>query len=640
MFFKVWVILLISTSFSFGTVDNKKYQLKNGTFADEDCDTVHASVTNCAYYIFVSEDHYADPWQTTWEFAQYFVQNIAPNSSNIYGMRTFGDPSLPWCDVYSRPTKDGILMIISKWIDYVMQGDGRAYYTDVFQNLLNITQIFPNVEIFIQGKTDTITDLPNALSLAKQLASTSATIYVWDTSSDGDQKGLFAVLTGNIPGHVITTPNNLQSLIKAAEQQMFPDFVCRGCGGICSGTSPNPYPPTTSFSYASPSYIPPQSNTSCASLELIFILDRSQSVIEDFYNNFTFADEASASYPAYARFGVIQFSDDPIVSITLGNYSRQDFQNRVYNTVVYDDGGVSNLVDALNAATTQFKQNSVLTNRAIILVLNDVSMVDIINSLDAIHRLENYVSLPIGVITPGRWGNQQEALTHLKILLDNKTELAFPSLAAAENGIPALVESTFPCEKPPACSALIFILESSEAVGADSKLMFLKLAQQISFSIHRNPNQRFGLALYAQEVYQQIQLQTFEEFNKTIADFINIMGDVNFPNGGKTYLQPIFSNLNTVLTSGLYKNYAVLMMGEMEAVKDVGKAATIAKTIATLGADIYVIDESSGTIPYSLWNVITNNAPGHVLNGVGSNQDILFGSLGKSLIPEFNEMGC
>ena len=164
-------------------------------------------------------------------------------------------------------------------------------------------------------------------------------------------------------------------------------------------------------------------------------------------------------------------------------------------------------------------------------------MTDIKPSRDALRRLENYVTLPMGVITPGQWGDPQEALSHLINLLDNKTELAFPSINSAETGIPNLIDSTFPCAEAPVCSLLIFIEEASEAVGFDSKLMFLRLVQQIATTAKQNANQRFAIALYATEVYYKIEAQNFGNFNQTITDFINVMADEGFPNGGRTYMQ-------------------------------------------------------------------------------------------------------
>ena len=91
-------------------------------------------------------------------------------------------------------------------------------------------------------------------------------------------------------------------------------------------------------------------------------------------NQFTFFDEASPNNPAFARFGIIQFADEALVTVPLNNYSRNDLYNRVYGDggVGYGDGGISSLADALNVAYNQFKQNSIFENRAIVLVLNDV----------------------------------------------------------------------------------------------------------------------------------------------------------------------------------------------------------------------------------------------------------------------------
>ena len=137
-------------------------------------------------------------------------------------------------------------------------------------------------------------------------------------------------------------------------------------GGSTSRTGGTIYPQTTTregisgstapiITTVGPSGTPPQTNTSCTSLELIFVLDRSSSIVPDIYENnvtqfvidlaskFSFFDEASAGN-AYTRFGLIQFADNAEVSIPLGNYTRNDFDNQVRQKVVRGDGGLNNLI--------------------------------------------------------------------------------------------------------------------------------------------------------------------------------------------------------------------------------------------------------------------------------------------------------
>ncbi|KAE9549713.1 hypothetical protein FO519_007077 [Halicephalobus sp. NKZ332] len=96
------------------------------------------------------------------------------------------------------------------------------------------------------------------------------------------------------------------------------------------------------------------SDPSCIQLELIFIIDESQSMIPGFYGNitdfvidfadvFSFYDEATVNKPGFARFGVITFSDSATVQIPLGNYSKNGFFNSVMNISFSNDG--RNMVD-------------------------------------------------------------------------------------------------------------------------------------------------------------------------------------------------------------------------------------------------------------------------------------------------------
>ncbi|KAE9546477.1 hypothetical protein FO519_010311, partial [Halicephalobus sp. NKZ332] len=244
---------------------------------------------------------------------------------------------------------------------------------------------------------------------------------------------------------------------------------------------------------------PPPTNTSCTSLELIFILDRSTSIVPavyktnvtqfviDFAGQFSFPNEA---FPraGYTRFGVIQYADSAEVSIPLGNYTRSAFDRHVKQKVTVGHGGVNNITAALLAAYDQFQSHSVLSNKAVVLIVEDVPTIFMQDAIHAMTELETLVNFPMGVIVPGFSVTTDEALGHLKTLLRNNSKLAFPDLSTALQSTPDLITSTYPCQLPSACSALIFIEEATDTIGNDSKVSFLELAQKLvdSISVHKD----------------------------------------------------------------------------------------------------------------------------------------------------------
>lgn len=165
-------------------------------------------------------------------------------------------------------------------------------------------------------------------------------------------------------------------------------------------------------------------------------------------------------------------------------------------------------------------------------------MFSIGDSMDALSQLKQYVNLPMGAIVPGFWGTPQDALSHLTYLLGNRTDLAFASLNDALNGIPNLIDSTYPCPILQPCSALIFIEEATEAIGYPNKVQFLQLVQKLVATTVMRDNQRFAIALYGNGIFHRTELQKFNSFNQTLNAFIASYQADNTPNGGHTRLSP------------------------------------------------------------------------------------------------------
>ena len=88
----------------------------------------------------------------------------------MWGVRDFG-ANYGWCDVRSRANRADFQELLNEFLshDGCNYPEGNAYFTELnfnlinyccnfnlfshLQNLLNITQVFPNVAVFLQGDT-------------------------------------------------------------------------------------------------------------------------------------------------------------------------------------------------------------------------------------------------------------------------------------------------------------------------------------------------------------------------------------------------------------------------------------------------------------------------------------------------------
>uniref|UniRef100_A0A914Q7R1 VWFA domain-containing protein n=1 Tax=Panagrolaimus davidi TaxID=227884 RepID=A0A914Q7R1_9BILA len=498
---------------------------------------------------------------------QYISSYLSNYTNNIFALRDFG--SIAEWQKIQFSNKTVFEKQIKQWMFYDLNGrhciyDSNVYFTELLQDILDkVKQRNYNYGIFIQAETDTIKDLNRALPFAAQIASYNPNIYIWDHSVNGDQTGIFSILTNQMYGHIFRSSTDLQQLANAINSKLIPDFQSIACGNsppISSNpiapiavptVSPSCFLTTTTSTMTTTTTTPIPTTTSlpdlnCNNFELIFLLDRSQSILTDYYNyntvqfvldlanKYIFPGENSTDF---VRFGVIQFSDDSVVSIPLGNWSRSEFEYEVRTNIFYDNGGIR-AVDAFITAFSQFQQNSIFKNRAIVLIVNDISTFSIGDSINALTQLKQYVNLPMGAIVPGLWGTPEDALSHLIYLFGNQTQLTFGSLNSAINGIPPLIHEKFPCLTKQPCSALIFIEEATEAIGHPNKLQFLQLVQKLAASTAMKENQRFSIAFYGNGIFHKTELQTFNGFNQTLTAFIDTIQTSDSPNAGQTRLAP------------------------------------------------------------------------------------------------------
>uniref|UniRef100_A0A914Q569 VWFA domain-containing protein n=1 Tax=Panagrolaimus davidi TaxID=227884 RepID=A0A914Q569_9BILA len=251
----------------------------------------------------------------------------------------------------------------------------------------------------------------------------------------------------------------------------------------------------------------------------------------------------------------------------------------------------------------------------IVLVVNDISSFDLKQASAAMSNLKKLVQLPTGIIVPGLPGIVPGSQTRLGELVGN-ANWTFGSLDSAVTGIPALTNSTFKC---PYCTDLIFICEMTAAIGYDTKLQCLQLAQKLALSANRNNKRKYAIALYGVQIYHSLVLQEINEFNVTINQLIQNLEDQNSPNGGQSYLAPILNQLYTTLgNSSSSKIGVTIIMGELSVIRDPTPANAAAQKVAKLNSDVYVLDETRFGPPSSIWTTLTNNQPNHIVNATSA----------------------
>jgi hypothetical protein len=395
----------------------------------------------------------------------------------------------------------------------------------------------------------------------------------------------------------------------------------------------------------------------CQGPDVLFLLDRSQAIFANFYNtnmknflrslskDYFFTDDLNYQNSFSSRFGIIEFSDNATVTVPLKQYSRTDFLNQISYNVSYGNGGDSNVTAALSLAFDEFSadgtpdENGYHVPRIFVLVVNDISQFGYKNTAAAMNKLKTIVQFPTGVIIPGIPGIPSGAQDRLAALIGNANN-TFGSLDSAATEIPTLTNNL----NCPFCSNLIFICEMTVAIGYDQKIQCLKLAQKLASATADNEKKRYAIGTYGVKIYNNIQLQTFSNFNETVNKLIDTVTTENQPNGGQTYLAPILNQLYDTLKTNCTTAKAVsftLIMGELSAIRDPNPASTAAQKVASLYTDIYVLDESRIGSLTTLWPTLANNLPGHIVNGtLTSDIESLFTTFNTSLLQDHRQIQC
>uniref|UniRef100_A0AC34QMZ9 VWFA domain-containing protein n=1 Tax=Panagrolaimus sp. JU765 TaxID=591449 RepID=A0AC34QMZ9_9BILA len=351
---------------------------------------------------------------------------------------------------------------------------------------------------------------------------------------------------------------------------------------------------------------PPVYSLMCRPVNLMFVLDYSQSINPNFYNTSVraFVRTIAAGYPmkgeidgSSSRIGIVQFASDANVSYPLIERTRQEFLNTIDAGIYYPHQGITNISIGLEVAINEFKNQGIAAhdNVMIILMTDGVSTLDIQQTQPAADRVHAYTDFFAGVGIDGINGNDISAnLTNLGILLGNR-DLAFADILLAEDSVSGIwpkSRKTYPC---PPCKGAIFIAEMTETIGQYKKEILLNATKQIAAYLNANSGLSaeellFSIATYGNGVIRPIQFQKFDDFNYDLDRLINSVASSNNPNSNQTFASDILKNLYETVTSNRLKNYFVLFMGESENISDVKLSADYAMKLAQTSAEIFVLD--------------------------------------------------
>uniref|UniRef100_A0A914E260 Uncharacterized protein n=1 Tax=Acrobeloides nanus TaxID=290746 RepID=A0A914E260_9BILA len=400
-------------------------------------------------------------------------------------------------------------------------------------------------------------------------------------------------------------------------------------------------------------------NNSCQEVDIIFILDRSQSIDPGTYNNavkqfvlnisnrFTFEDEAYGT-PNFARIGVIQFTDTADITIPLQNtLDRNTFNQEVISEVVYQRGGDTKISVGLNAAYQEFINNPRTQYLVAILMTDGVdSFENDINdtaTIEAARRLETIVMVFMGVGIGDEGSMNMENLT---ALLGNKTQYAYDNLQDAYNvsfGVAPEIAMAYPC---PAivCKGVLFVEEMTEIVGPENKIMFLEATLGISKIIHSIDSEtQFGLVLF-NNVTIPNNPTDYDTFITIVNNYLVTERQNNTPEAGLTYTAGALQFVKDYLTRSSLKKNFVIVMGQTYKIDD---SYPIAKSLAVQlapMADFYVVDTTDHNYTQEdvFYALINNNFKRYIndTNYARMNSYQIVDAFNKSLVLDINNYNC
>lgn len=102
----------------------------------------------------------------------------------------------------------------------------------------------------------------------------------------------------------------------------------------------------------------------------------------------------------------------------------------------------------------------------------------------------------------------------------------------------------------------------------------------------------------------------------------------------------ILDTLATTLNENFDNKLSVLLMAEMESVRDPTTSFQSAQAISSINADVYVLDYSIGVVPGTLFKTLTSNKPNHIVNGTGLSTHELLEKFIPTLIADLNAGNC
>uniref|UniRef100_A0AC34Q4T2 VWFA domain-containing protein n=1 Tax=Panagrolaimus sp. JU765 TaxID=591449 RepID=A0AC34Q4T2_9BILA len=392
------------------------------------------------------------------------------------------------------------------------------------------------------------------------------------------------------------------------------------CGFVASPRVPTTIAsPTSSVPTLTPLTGPPVPGTTaspsgdplkCRPVNLIFVLDTSQSIDGRFYNTSVreFVKQISIGYSMKgeinepsSRIGVVQFASDATITYPLIERTRQEFISTIDQGVYYSYGGITNISLGLTKALEEFNNQGILAhdNVMVILVTDGVSTLDIRQTQPVADQVRAFTDFFAGVGIDGVNGNDIAA---------NLTDLALLIVAP--------------------CKGVIFIGEMTEVIGYERKGVFLNAAKQIAAYLNSNSGSsttanelQFSIATYGNGTIRPIRLQPFTYFNNDLNSLITDVTNNNSPNAGETLLSGILDNLYAVVTSAGLKDYLVLFMGETERILDVQNVNQSISRLAATSAQIFVLDmtEEYGGNDY-VFRTLVKNDPSKIYNY--TNQDV------------------